>query len=406
MVVMLTPHGDPLGSMGEPDIGGQCMYIRELSKHLSDKGISVRAFTRDRGDGKPKEEIFSKHASVIRISCGPSGFIPKEQILPYLDEFADGVAEHLTGGETLHSHYWDGGYVASKIRSQQPWFHSTHSLGKIKQRSLPGDAKYQYGDRIRIEEEVYRGCDRVFALTDIERDQIHALYGVSSDRIGVIPPGVDIDVFRPGKSKAGSREKLHLPDTLTVSTLGRLDSRKGLDLFLRAAGALRDRHEFPSLSVVLSAGDGSPGEAEERDKLNRIIEKLQLQAVLTWLPVLPEAQVPDFYQASDVFVLPSRYEPFGIVMLEAMATGVPVVATTNGGPSKVIEHGRDGYLVDPESSDRLAGLIADLLIDTDRRVAFGQNARAKVEAEYSWTSIAERFRTAYGFAGEGGSDAR
>ena len=151
---MLTPHGDPLGRIGEPDIGGQCVYIRELTKHLSLNGISVKVFTRDRGEGKPKTESFAKSAVVIRISCGPEEFVPKEEILPLLGDFADGVSEHIHGSEILHSHYWDGGHVASLLHDRQPWFHSTHSLGKVKQMSLPDFSRYQYEDRIRIEENV------------------------------------------------------------------------------------------------------------------------------------------------------------------------------------------------------------------------------------------------------------
>ena len=404
-IVMLTPHGDPLGRIGDPDIGGQCVYIRELAKHLSLKGLSVKVFTRDRGEGKPEIESFADTAVVIRVPCGPEEFVPKEEILPLLNDFASGVSGHIDGSEVLHSHYWDGGHVASLLHDQQPWFHSTHSLGKVKQMSLPDSSRYQYVDRLRIEEEVYQGCDQVFALTDIEKEQIVTLYNVSSDRIRVIPPGVDVSVFQPHSNPVSCRSELGLPDHTTVLALGRLDERKGFDLYVRAAKEVLDSDGMPEVSFVLSAGDGSPQEEEERQKLDDLINELALEKKFIWLPVLSEETIPTYYGAADVFVLPSRYEPFGIVMLEAMASEVPVVATNNGGPAKVIDHGSDGLLGNPENSHEFANLIASLILEPNKRLAFGRRARQKVERDYSWTAIADRFCDAYGVVPQGGRDA-
>ncbi len=405
-IVMLTPHGDPLGRIGEPDIGGQCVYIRELAKHLSAKGLSVKVFTRDRGEGKPEIESFAETAVVIRIPCGPKEFIPKEEILPLLSDFAGGVADHIHGSEILHSHYWDGGYVASLLHDQHPWFHSTHSLGKVKQMSLPDSSRYQYEDRLGIEEEVYRGCDQVFALTDIEKEQIVTLYNVASERIRVIPPGVDISVFQPHSDPSLCRSELGLPDRTTILALGRLDERKGFDLYVRAVSEVVNSEGMPEVSFILSAGDGSLQEKVERQKLDDLVNELALEKEFIWLPVLAEETIPTYYGAADVFVLPSRYEPFGIVMLEAMASEVPVVATNNGGPAKVIDHGSDGLLGNPEEPKEFAELISTLILKPDIRRSFGHRARQKVERNYSWAAIADRFCDAYGIASRGGSDAR
>ena len=403
---MITPHGDPLGRIGEPDIGGQCVYVRELSRHLAAAGVRVLAFTRNRSDGKPERETFADGAEVIRVPCGPPGFIPKEDLLPHLDDFAHTVAEILQGDEIVHSHYWDGGYVANRLVPKSGWLHTTHSIGKLKQAALPGDARYRYDDRIRIETEVYRGCDLVLALTETERDQIASLYDVPLERIRIIPPGVDTDRFRPtSSSKSEVRSNLGLPEGLTLFTLGRLDERKGFDLFFHAAGLLRDAAD-PVPSIVISAGGGSPQEEAEQGKLDTIVTALNLRSMITWLPVLPENELPRYYQAADVFVLPSRYEPFGIVMLEAMASGIPVVATREGGPSKVIEHGVDGFLVDPTNAAQFAHAMNDLLGSHEMRSAFGRRAREKVQEEYGWKVIADRHMAAYGEASSEESHAR
>jgi glycosyltransferase involved in cell wall biosynthesis len=406
LIAMFTPHGDPLGRIGEPDIGGQCVYIRELAKHLSAMGVSTVSFTRDRGEGKPPVERFAPHASVVRIPCGPRGFVPKEQLLPHLDEFADGVAPYLQADEVFHSHYWDGGYVASRLRNDHRWFHSTHSLGRIKQLSLPDASRYQYDDRIRIEEMVYRGCDRVFALTSIEREQINTHYGVPERQILVIPPGVDTGLFRPRSDASVYRSALGLPERTTVLTLGRLDERKGLDLFVRAAGHLRAQLSEGAPSFVMSAGEGASDRTSDGQSLSRLIQELSLGPAVTWRPVVSETDLPSYYNAADLFVLPSRYEPFGIVMLEAMASGIPVVATRNGGPATVIEHGRDGLLGDPEDVASFAALLRQLTENPQQREAFGRQARIKVEAQYAWTVIADRFSSAYTVSGEEGRHAR
>jgi len=399
---MITPHGDPLGRIGEPDIGGQCVYVRELSAELAAAGVSVTAFTRDREDGRPPRESIAPGAEVVRVPCGPPGFIPKEELLPHLDEFAADVRRHLAGGEVIHSHYWDGAYVAGRLRPAARWIHTSHSIGKLKQAALPDGGQYRYAERIAIESDAYRSCDRVVALTDRERSEIAELYDLPPDRITVIPPGVNPDRFVPSPEKSAVRRELGLPDARTVFALGRLDERKGFDLYFRAVHRLLEHRDLPTTSFLLSAGGGSPTESHERARLERMRDELSIARALTWLPVLPEHRLPDYYKAADVFVLPSRYEPFGIVMLEAMACALPVVSTRAGGPSKVIDPGIDGLLVDPADTDEMADGIATLLMDGQMRRRLGAAARAKVKRDYSWRAIAVRHRSIY----EGGADAR
>jgi len=404
---MITPHGDPLGRIGEPDIGGQCVYVRELSAHLAKAGHEIHVYTRDRGEGKPEREEFAPGATVVRIPCGPPGFIPKEELEPHLPEFIDRVGQDLSCGELLHSHYWDGGHVAKALREGHRWFHTTHSIGRLKQAAVPDGGRYRYDERIRIETDIYRGCDRIIALTEMEKQQIHTLYQVAGDRIAVIPPGVNTEVFVPAIDKKESRRVLGLPQNATiVFTLGRLDERKGFDLFLEAIGRLARRDDLPPTLFVLSAGDGSKQETKEREKLERIVEAHSLTEILRWLPVLPEKDIPRYYGAADVFVLPSRYEPFGIVMLEAMACEIPVVATSAGGPATVIEPGVTGLLVDPTDTEALADALAALIRDPDKRREYGKRGRETAEKNYSWEIIAARHLAVYERAAKDGSDAR
>lgn len=395
-VVMLTPHGDPLGRIGEPDIGGQCVYVRELAARLASDGIGVVALTRDRGQGRPREEPIAPGAKVVRIPCGPQGFVPKEELFPYLDEFAERSRPYLKGAGVIHSHYWDGGYVAERIRDGRLWIHTSHSLGKLKRASLPDEGRYRYAGRIEIETEVYTECDRVIALTRRERDDLVSLYGVPREKIVVIPPGVDVRRFRPSGDKGRSRGKVGFPlDRPVVFSLGRLDERKGFDLLFRAAAEVIQGSPGLRPLFVLSAGTGHPNERRERERLEGLLEELGIGEWVRWLGVIPEHELPAYYEAADLFVLPSRYEPFGIALLEAMACGVPVVATVHGGPSEIIEPGEEGILVDPTDTRSLARAIVELLGDPGRREEMGRKARERVVAEFSWEMVARKVRKLY-----------
>ena len=401
-VVMITPHGDPLGRIGEPDVGGQCVYIRELSIALAAQGARVLAFTRDRSDGKPEREEMGPGADVIRIKCGPEGFLPKEEILPYLGEFAATLGTYLSGDEVISSHFWDGGYVAGLLKEPVEWVHTSHSLGKRKLASLPDADPARYVDRIAIETDILQRCNAIISSTGLEERDLIDLYGAQEAKITVIPPGVDANYFHPPSNKESLKKGLGLSADPVVFTLGRLDPRKGFDLYLRAAAQVRQKldHGRP-IQFVLSAGTNNENahEAKERERLQQLSKSLQLDDSFIWRPVLPESDIPRYYGAADLFVMPSRYELFGIVMLEAMACGVPVIATKFGGPPEVIADGQDGRLVDPTDIPSFAAAMVELLEDPDRRMRMGRIARETIEREYSWEALARKHLLLYASIG-------
>ncbi len=393
---MLTPHGDPLGRIGEPEIGGQCVYIRDLAMHLARAGVAVTAFTRDRGEGKPPSEEICPGAVVRRLAVGPRTFIPKEELEPYLPTFAAGVAEELGQDDVLHAHFWDGAFVAHLLKKGRRWLHTSHSLGRRKLAALPESEHAQYAGRIRAETVAGRACDVLVASTRVERDDLVELYAVDPQKIEVVPPGVDTARFSPasGNGQAVLRRAFSLPSGPLVAALGRLDPRKGYDLFLQAAAQLVADGEAFSFALSAGAAD-DPREAAEYGRLKGLVEELALGDRFRWMDVLPQDALADFYRALDVFVMPSRYELFGIVMLEAMACGVPVVATRFGGPAEVIEDGVDGLLVDPTDLSALGNALRSLLADPERCAKMGMRARSKVEQGYSWNASARRHRALY-----------
>lgn len=389
-VAMITPHGDPLGKLGEPDTGGQCVYVRELSRHLGKLGAEVDIFTRQRG-GRGEIEQISENVRVIRIECGPEGFIPKEDLVPYLPEFTEKVTEYVEKRQydIIHTHYWDGGFVGLKLKERLgiKMVHTSHSLGVLKARAL-GDFE-PYKERIALEKEIYEKSDTIIATTKIEKNDIATLYGIDESRIYVIPVGVDTAFYRPVGTRDKIKKDLGLPQIPLVFTLARLDPRKGLDLLIRSVPHIK-RHYNGDFLVLISTGTGAEEEKREMAKLLTLIGELNVRKEVKIIPAIePMDLVPKYYSAADVFVLPSPYEPFGIVMLEAMACKAPMVATKFGGPAEVIQDGYDGLLVDPTDSVEMGKRIAELLRDDDKRELFAERAYEKVMSRYSWSSVAK-----------------
>ncbi|HEU68592.1 MAG TPA: glycosyltransferase family 1 protein [Candidatus Acetothermia bacterium] len=395
-VMMLTPHGDPLGTIGAPEIGGQCIYVRELSAHLARLGLNVVAFTRDRGEGKPPVESICSGAWVERVPVGPRRFVPKEEIGPFLSDFARVVSQRLGAHTVIHSHFWDGAAVAQQLAAGRTWVHASHSLGKRKYAQVTPEERARHAERFEFEG---RACQRstwLVASTAAEAEDLVHLYGAPRERIRVIAPGVDTGRFAPPEDRERCKEEFGLaPGVPAVGTLGRLDPRKGFDLFMLCAERLLRRGL--DVQFLLSTGTGSDAsEVEARRRLERLWNDLGLRDRLRWVDIVPQERLPRFYGALDVFVLPSRYELFGIVMLEAMACGVPLVATDNGGPAEVIRPGVDGLLVDVTDVDALADAVGAILKSPAAGREMGAAGRQRVVTGYSWSASAERHRQLYG----------
>ncbi|AIF70034.1 hypothetical protein PAP_08230 [Palaeococcus pacificus DY20341] len=389
-IAMITPHGDPLGKLGEPDTGGQCVYVKELSRHLGKLGAEVDIFTRQRGGRKEIEHI-SENVRVIRIECGPEGFIPKEKLMPYLPEFTEKVAEYVEEREyrVVHTHYCDGGFVGLKLKERfgVKMIHTSHSLGILKAKAL-GDFE-PYKERIALEKEIYEKSDAIIATTKIEKNDIATLYEIEESKIHVIPIGVDTGFYRPMGDKDNLKKELNLPEIPLVFALARLDPRKGLDLLIKSVPYIKEHYNGDFL-VLLSTGTGAKEEEKEMNKLLALIKELNVEDKVRIIPAIaPVELVPKYYSAADVFVLPSPYEPFGIVMLEAMACKAPMVATKFGGPAEVLQDGYDGFLVDPKNSEEMGAKIAELLREEDKRELFAERAYQKVLSKYSWDSVAK-----------------
>jgi D-inositol-3-phosphate glycosyltransferase len=408
-ICFINPHSDPLGRIGEPDTGGQCIVERELMKGLSliDPRARLVSYTRRWGNKKKREEICPR-AEVRRIHCGGPDFIRKEDMGDHLEEFCFNTRTDMLESDVrpdlFHSHYWDGGAAAVLLRKKfdVPLVHSSHSLGKIKQRELPDEKKYRYLVRIPWEERVYTQCERILALTDEEKMQVANLYGVPNQKIAVVPNGVDVSNFRPLGDKKRIKAKLGIDADLMVFTTGRVDRRKGFHLLLRAVPSVIQAIRRSGKSVLFFIPRGGRDlSSEERSVVKDLTDTISRENIsdcVRLFPRLGDDDVVDYYNAADLFVCPSLYEPFGLVVIEAMACGTAVLATNRGGPKGIIRNGVDGLIVDPVDRSRFSEAVQKILLDDRLREKLAQEGHRTAVEKYSWRGIAHETMKQYAVA--------
>lgn len=401
---MVSPHSDPLGKLGEPDIGGQSVYEKELAKALAELGCEVDTYTRHYGE-KPLFEEPTQGNRVIRIPCGGNDFIRKEELGEYLPEFANNMLaymkEHNNEYEVIHSHYWDGGALALLIRDKLgiPLIFTSHSLGKLKQLRLPDEVKYNYNVRIQAEFDVMNEAELLIVLTDVEKTHIMDYYSIDSDKMRIVSPGVDTDVFHPRNlenidNNSILKEEDGVDTDLIVFTTGRLDSRKGFTHLMKCVKNVA--HEVgkhgKTVKFLFPAGPKNIGKSGRivRKKLKKIVANDGVEEHVKFFQHLDQDELARYYSAADVFACPSRYEPFGLVIVEALACGTPVIATTKGGPREILTEGVDGFLVNPSDTELMEKRLLQILLDDNLRKQMSQNALTTACNGFSWNEVAKK----------------
>ena len=395
-VCMLSVHGylDPAPILGATDTGGQVTYVLELSKALSELGVSVDIYTRRFGDA-PEIAPVNKNVRVIRIRCGGREFVRKEDLFPHLDEFTRNTAAYITEHDLrydlVHSHYWDAGYVGMNLceRLGLPFIFTAHSLGAWKKEQMGGDPEemerlFRFSQRIHWENEIFRRATAQTVTTLDGKEAYKRLYGFEIADLVVIPPGVDVRRFRPEPAAPVPRVAAW---GRFVFALSRIDSNKGLDYLIRGFGRVRHGSDA---SLVIGGGSRDPKrhEIEVKNTLVGLVDALSLRDRVTFTGYIPDEDLAAYYRSASVFVLPSKYEPFGMTVLEAMACGTPVVATRHGGLRHVLTHRKDSLLVDPSSPEEISAAILDVLNDASLAQRLREAGLKLVQDRFSWQSIA------------------
>src|SRR5262249_7174131 len=351
-IAMVSVHSGPLAPLGGRDTGGMNVYVRELSRRLGQHGIAVDVYTRRQDPWEPTVVPFGPQARGIHVHAGPAAPYAKYRLWDHLPEFVDWVQAFATSQavhyDLLHSHYWLSGWAALHLRQvwAVPMVHMSHTLGSPKNAAAQQRWEQEPPRRLQVEYEVLRGSDALVAESPASKQQMVQEYGVEPARVQVIPCGVDTTLFRP-QDRHQARRTLALPETAPIVLfVGCSQPMKGLETLVRAVRLVRQH--YPGLYVCIVGGGVDVGDSQEAEELRRVralAAQLDVTPHLAFITAQPQEALAQYYAAADVLVMPSHYESFGMVVLEAMACGTPVVASRVGGLTSTVVHERTGLLV-------------------------------------------------------------
>lgn len=405
-IAMISYHTCPLAILGGKDTGGMNVYVREVTRYLGRKGVHVDVFTRSQDEHVPQILHDLGYGNrVVHVPAGPEHPMPKKQLATHLPQFVDGILQfaHDKGihYDLIHSHYWMSGVAAQQLREawNVPVAHMFHTLGLMKNRVAQSEAEMEGEYRINGEMQVLRMADRVVAATLAEQAQLQFLYRADKSKITIIPPGVDISHFYaipPDEAKS----VIGIPkEGRMVLFVGRIEPLKGVDTLIRAIAHMAKagvQSQFPHYLAIIG-GDPNANPLEmnsEMSRLQNLCVELGLEDLVVFLGKRSQSSLPYYYSAADVLVMPSHYESFGMVALEAMACGTPVVASQVGGLAFLIQDGETGYVVPGGDSLAMSERLTQLISQPELRERLGRQA-AEYARAYSWENITSRILEMY-----------
>ncbi|MDY6938996.1 MAG: glycosyltransferase family 1 protein [Cyanobacteriota bacterium] len=398
-IALISVHGDPAVKIGKEEAGGQNVYVRQVGEALAQQGWLVDMFTRRTS---PKQAEIVEHAPgcrTIRLTAGPQAFVERDRLFEHLPDFLKAFLDFQAIDNIIypvvHTNYWLSAWVGMELRKHQliKHLHTYHSLGAVKYKSVD-TIPLIASTRLKVEKACLETADAIVATSPQERDHMRSLVS-EKGCIEVIPCGTDIECFG-AIDRASARKELGLSsDAKIVLYAGRFDRRKGIETLVRAVGCPQVR-QHENLQLII-AGGSRPGhkDGDERDRIEEIVAELGLEAQTKFTGRLDHEQLSNYYAAADVCVVPSHYEPFGLVAIEAMASQTPVIASEVGGLKFSVADGKTGFLVPPKDENAFATAIDRILQDPALRDRMSQAARARVEANFSWDGVAQQLDELY-----------
>lgn len=401
-VATLSVHTSPLEQPGGGDAGGMNVYILETAKRLAESGVEVEIFTRATSSDLPRTVEIEPGVIVKHVTAGPFEGLSKADLPGQLCAFAAAVlraeAQHEPGWyDIVHSHYWLSGQVGWLARERWgvPLVHTSHTLAKTKNASLAEGDLPEPLARVIGEEQVVAEADRLIANTTDEADQLVRWYDANPEQVVTVPPGVDLELFRP-TSRSAARRRLGLEgDAVVLLFVGRLQPLKAPDVLIRAAAriAANDPVLAGRLRVLVVGAPSGSGLANP-DGLSKLAAELGIADRVRFEPPVSRQRLVDFYNAADLTAVPSYNESFGLVALESQACGTPVVAAAVGGLSTAVVDGRTGVLIDGHRTDEWATAVSALLDTPGRLTDLGRASRTHAE-RFSWRHTADGLLVAY-----------
>jgi glycosyltransferase involved in cell wall biosynthesis len=374
---LISEHASPLAAIGAADSGGQNVHVAELARALGERGHHITVYTRRDDEALPERVRLAQGVTVEHVRAGPARKLPKDTLLPHMAEFGDHLARRWLrqSPDVAHAHFWMSGLAAHRGAQGLgvPVVQTFHALGTVKRRHH-GEADPSPPPRIPLEAGLARDAALIVATCSDEVRELAAM-GVPTRRVAVVPCGVDLSRFTP-RGRRARRTSRH-----RILFLGRLVRRKGVETIIRALP------EVPGAELVIAGGGDAVGDAELA-RLTGIAGRCGVPGQIRFVGQIPRAGVPALLRSADVVVSVPWYEPFGMVPLEAMACGVPVVASAVGGHLDTVLDGRTGALVPPRDPAALAQRLRELLADPGRLAVIGSAAALRARSRYGWARIA------------------
>lgn len=408
-IALISEHGDPAAQIGKDAAGGQNVYVRQIGEALAKLGWQVDMFTRKSNLDDATIVEHTPHCRTIRLVAGPEKYIPRDRLFEYMPAFV-AAFQNFQQQEGLnyplaHTNYWMSGWVGLKLKKHQnlQLLHTYHSLGAIKYRTvdhIPPIAQ----TRLAVERQILEQSHCIVATSPQEMADLRQLVS-QRGRIEIIPCGTDIDNFQP-ISRAEARQQLGLdPQAKIVLYVGRFDPRKGIETLVRAYAQLVERSADAQNLRLLIVGGSDPQEDDgaERQRIEGIVDSLGLGAsmlhgkgsAIEFVGMVGHDRLPLYYTAADVCVIPSHYEPFGLVAIEAMACGTPVVASAVGGLKFTVVPEETGLLVPAKDETAFAQAIERILTDDLWTQQVRKQAVIRVQDNFSWTGVAVQLSNLY-----------
>jgi len=404
-IAMLSYHTCPLATLGGKDTGGMNVYVRDLTRELGRMGIHVDVFTRSQDEHVPHvvhELGFGNR--VVHVPAGPETPKAKSEIANFIPEFAEWIkqfaAEKGITYDVIHSHYWMSG-LAAEILSDAwggtPIVHMFHTLGEMKNRVARAESERAGEDRLKGERRVLRRADRIVVATLAEKTQLRFLYRANDRKMVTIPPGVDNCHFYPIPADEAKQFIGLKPEDRMVLFVGRIEPLKGVDTLIHAMSRLHlnGLHRPVHLAIIGGEPDALPEDmTDEMARLQTLCDDLCVGGMVIFLGKRGQDTLPYYYSAAEVLVMPSLYESFGMVALEAMACGTPVIASEVGGLGYLVQDGQTGYTIPDSDPEALCDKLSLLLGDSHLRETMGREA-SQYALNYAWERVAAQVIEVY-----------
>lgn len=399
---MLSYHTCPLATLGGKDTGGMNVYVRELARKLGQQGIHVDVYTRSQDEHVPHVLHDLGYGNrVVHIPAGPEIPLAKLELSSHIPAFVDGIRSFVDqknlAYDLIHSHYWMSGIAAIELKKNWnlPIVHMFHTLGLMKQRIARSDEEAEGDYRIQGEHRVIEEVEQIIAATQAELAQLLWLYNSDTSKITIIPPGVDTSHFYPIPEDE-AKEFIGIPPCERMLLfVGRIEPLKGIDTLLQALAFMRKVNQNVCLTVIGGNTNNDPEEVNnEMTRLQELREQIGLRDMVAFIGKRGQDTLPYYYSAADAVVVPSFYESFGMVALEAMACGTPVVASQVGGLAFLVQDGETGFTVPVDDPTALAEKLLLLIRNAGLRQEMGRNA-IHFAQNYDWTKIALRITGLY-----------